>query len=164
MDRARLTAIVYKKTGVMMDADDPAFVIAEVVRVIVDELVSRLLEQVATVPEQIRSSAKAFASEVGVQALQRVVESLQQARQTIAGDVEKAEQRIPESVSRAADSIARQVVALVRASVPTPRSRAVRARWVLAGAVAIVVLCGGSFAAGWAAATASVDQPSTRRQ
>src|SRR6266404_2321962 len=86
MDRSRLSAAVYKRTGIVIDPGDPAFAVVEPNRLVIEEVASRVAERLETLSERIQSSAKALATEVAHQGVQRVVETLREARQTIASD------------------------------------------------------------------------------
>jgi len=116
MDRSRLSAAVYKKTGIVIDPDDPAFALVELDRLVVEEAASRLAERLETLPERIQSSAKALAAEVGAQGVLRVVEMLGEARRTIASDTEQAQQRIAEQTAKASKGLAREAAEVVRAA------------------------------------------------
>src|SRR6266576_1799499 len=83
MNRSRLSAAVYKRTGIVIDPGDPAFAVVEPNRLVIEEVASRVAERLETLPERIQSSAKALATEVAHQGVQRVVETLREARQTI---------------------------------------------------------------------------------
>jgi len=148
MDRSRLSATVYKKTGIVIDPDDPAFALVELDRLVVEEAASRLAERLETLPERIQSSAKALAAEVGAQGVQRVVEMLGEARRTIASDTEQAQQRIAEQTARASKDLAREVAEVVRAAQSLSQGRAAWARWFLFGAMIGAACCTMGFVAG----------------
>jgi hypothetical protein len=148
MDRSRLLAAVYKRTGIVIGPDDPAFALVEINRLLVEEAVSLLVERLETLPGQIEASAKALAAEVAGQGVQRVVENLREARQTIAADSEGAQRRIAENVEKVGAAVARQVAAAIRAAQPSPRAGSIGKRWLLACAVIGLVSCSGGFVAG----------------
>jgi hypothetical protein len=147
MDRSRLSATVYKKTGIVIDPDDPAFALVELDRLVVEEAASRLAERLETLPERIQSSARALAAEVGAQGVQRVVEMLAEARRTIASDTEQAQHQIAEQTARASKDLAREVAEVVRAAQSLGRGGAARARWLLIGAVIGAACCTVGFVA-----------------
>jgi hypothetical protein len=162
MDRSRLLAAVYKRTGIVIGPDDPAFALVEINRLVVEEAVSHVVERLETLPGQIEASAKALAAEVAGQGVQRVVENLREARQTIAADSEGAQRRIAENVEKVGASVARQVAAATRAAQPSPRAASIGKRWLLACAVVGLVSCSGGFVAGQLA-TANVFRESSGR-
>jgi hypothetical protein len=145
MDRSRLSAAVYKRTGIVIDPGDPAFAVVEPNRLVIEEVASRVAERLETLPERIQSSAKALATEVAHQGAQRVVETLREARQTIASDSEEAQRRIAERIEKAGDTVAREVAAAMRAALPSRRAGATRRGWLLACAAVGLVSCTGGF-------------------
>jgi len=148
MDKSRLSVVVYKRTGFPLDEEDPAFVLVELNRVVLEELIDesagRIAERLDTLPERIRSSGTAFAAEVSSQGVKRVTEMLAESRRTIAADTEQAQRRIADHIGKLSEPLFREVAAAVRAAQTLSRGGAVPARWLLAGA-AIGVL---SFAYG----------------
>jgi hypothetical protein len=147
MDRSRLSAAVYKKTGIVIDPDDPAFAVVELNRLVIEEVAGRLAERVETLPERIQERGKALAIEVGVQGVQRVSEVLGEARRTIASHTEQAQQRIAEQTAKASKDLAREVAEVVRAAQSLGRGGAARARWLLIGAVIGAACCTVGFVA-----------------
>jgi predicted dinucleotide-binding enzyme len=145
MDRSRLSAAVYKRTGIVIDPGDPAFAVVEPNRLVIEEVASRVAERLETLPERIQSSAKALATEVAHQGAQRVVETLREARQTIASDSEEAQRRIAERIEKARGTVAREVAAAMRAALPSRRAGATRRGWLLACAAVGLVSCTGGF-------------------
>ena len=142
MDRTRLSAIVYKKTGIVIDPDDPAFAAIEASRLAMEEVVNRFSERLETLPERIQASAKVLASEVACQGVQCVTETLQEARQSLSAESEAEQRRIAEKVDRAI--VQRLGASPPRSGDSAPRARSARAQWLLACAVVGLV----SFASG----------------
>lgn len=147
MDRSRLSAAVYKKTGIVIDPDDPAFAVVELNRMVIEEVADRLAERLGALPERIQERGKALAIEVGVQGVQRVTEVLGEARRTIASHTEQAQQRIAEQTAKASKDLAREVSEVVRAAQSLGRGGAARARWLLIGAVIGAACCTVGFVA-----------------
>jgi|SRR5580692_5226230 hypothetical protein len=139
MDRSQLSAVVYKKTGVALGPDDPAFALVELNRLAlkeaIEETAGEIMERLNAFPERIRSSGKHLAAEVATQGMQRVVEMLAESRRTIAADTEQAQRRIADHIAKLSEPLFREVAAAVRAAQTLSRGGAVRARWLLAGAV-----------------------------
>jgi hypothetical protein len=146
MDRTRLSAIVYKKTGIVMDPDDPAFAAIEASRLAMEEVVNRFSERLETLPERIQASAKVLASEVACQGVQCVTEALREARQTLAADSEAAQRGIAERVDRAI--VQRQGASAPRSVNSQPRAGSARARWLLACAVVALASFAGGMVVG----------------
>jgi len=155
MDKSRLAIVVYKRTGFPLEPDDPAFVLVELNRValedLLDEAARRLAERLEPFPERIRSSGAAVASQVASQAAQRVAEMLAESRHTIAAETEQAQRRIAEHAAKLSEPLAREVAAAVRAAEMISRAGTVRAQWVLAAAVIGVLLIALGFVGGLAA-------------
>jgi len=147
MDRSRFSAAVYKKTGIVIDPDDPAFAVVELNRLVIEEVAGRLAERLEALPERIQERGKALAIEVGVQGVQRVSEVLGEARRTIASHTEQAQQRIAEQTAKAGKDLAREVAEVVRAAQSLGRGGAARARWLLIGAVIGAACCTVGFVA-----------------
>jgi hypothetical protein len=147
MDRSRLSAAVYKKTGIVIDPDDPAFAVVELNRLVIEEVAVRLAERLETLPERIQERGKALAIEVGVQGVQRVSEVLGEARRTIASHTEQAKQQIADQTAKASKDLAREVVEVVRAAQSLGRGGAACARWLLIGAVIGAACCSVGFVA-----------------
>jgi len=139
MDKSRLAVIVYKRTGFPLEEEDPAFVLVELNRLVLegllDEAAQRLAERLDSLPERIRSSGTALAAEVASQGVQRVVEMLVESRGAIAAETEQAQVRIADHIAKLSEPLTREVAAAVRAAQTLSRGGAVRARWMLAGAV-----------------------------
>lgn len=152
MDKARLSVAVYKKTGIALDPTDPAFAIAELCSEVVEGLLEKTLDQIdqqlKALPERIRSSGTAVVSEAACQAVERVVEMLREARRTIASESEEVRRQIVEQAGKTAEVLGRQVAAAERSARAIAEASAVRARWVLVGAVIGVLACAGGFVAG----------------
>jgi hypothetical protein len=148
MDRSRLSAAVYKKTGIVIDPDGPAFALVELDRLVVEEAASRLVERLETLSERIQSSANALAAEVGAQGVQRVVEMLGEARRTIASDTEQARERVAEQTAKASKGLAREVAEVARAAQSLSQGHAARARWLLTSAMIGAACCTIGFAVG----------------
>jgi len=123
---------IYKKMGIALGPDDPAFALVEMNRVVLEEMiedaVARLANQLNALPERIQSCSSAVASELASQGVQRVVEMLVGARRTIAADAEQAQQRFAEQTAKAGKALDRQVVTIVRATEPPLRGDTVRDR------------------------------------
>jgi len=147
MEWSRLSAAVYKKTGTVISPDDPAFAIVELNRLVVEEAIGRLLEQLETLLGKIDVGAKVIAAEVASKGVGHVAEKLREARQTIKCDVEEAQRRLTEKTENVGECVARQVAAAIRTAQPSPRAGPVRRRWLLACAAASLL----SFTAGFAA-------------
>ena len=149
MDKTRLAAAVYKRTGYPLEPTDSAFALVELNRVALEELIAeaagRLVERLDTLPERIQSSGASVAAEVATQGLQRVVEMLTESRRTIASDTEQAQRRIAEQTGKASKDLSRQVAEVVRAAQSLSRGAAARARWLLAGAVIGAACCAVGF-------------------
>jgi len=113
MDKSRLSVVVYKRTGFPLDEEDPAFVLVELNRVVLEELIDesagRIAERLDTLPERIRSSGTAFAAEVSSQGMQRVTEMLAESRRTIAANTEQAQRRIADHIGKLSEPLFREV-------------------------------------------------------
>src|SRR5260221_8830238 len=139
MDKSRLSVIVYKRTGFPLDEEDPAFVLVELNRVVLEELIDesagRIAERLDTLPERIRSSGIALAAEVSSQGMQRVTEMLAESRRTIAADTEQAQRRIADHIGKLSEPLFPEVAAAVRAAQTLSGGGAVAPRGLLAGPV-----------------------------
>ena len=149
MDKTRLAALVYKRTGYPLEATDSVFAMVELNRAVLEDLIEetgeRLAERLDTLPERIQSSGTSVAAEVATQGMQRVVEMLAESRRTIASDTEQAQRRIAEQTATASKDLSRQVGEVVRAAQSLSRGAAARARWLLAGAVIGATCCAVGF-------------------
>jgi len=163
MDRSRLSAAVYKKTGIVIDPDDPAFAVVELNRLVIEEVAGRLAERLETLPERIQERGKALAVEVGVEGVQRVSEVLGEARRTITSHTEQAQQRIAEQTAKASKDLALEVAEVVRAALPSRRAGATRRGWLFACATVGLVSCTGGFVAGQLTTTADLFRESSGR-
>ena len=156
MDKARLSSLVYKRTGIALDPQDPAFAMVELTRVVLEELLDesarRLAEPLETFPERIRANGTSLAAEVASQGVQRVVEMLAESRRTLATDTEQAQRRIADHIANMSEPLARQVAEAVRAAKTLPRAGIARTAWLLAGAAIGLISCTCGFVGGQAAA------------
>jgi hypothetical protein len=152
MDKSRLSAVVYKRTGFPLDPDDPAFALVELNRLVleqhIDEAATHIAERLEALPDRIRSSGTSVAAEVASQGMQRVVEMLAESRRTIAADTEQAQHRIVERTAKLGEPLARQVAAVVSAAQTFSRAGAARAQWPLATAAIGALSCASGFIAG----------------
>jgi len=147
MDRSRLSAAVYKKTGTVISPDDPAFAIVELNRLVVEEAIGHLLEQLEALLDKIDSGARDLAAKVASQGVGYVAEREREARKTIASVTEEAQRRLAVEIEKVSASVARQVAAAIRAAQAPPRAGTVHRRWLLTCAAFGLV----SFTAGFAA-------------
>ena len=152
MDKSRLSAAVYQRTGVALDSGDPAFALVELSRVVLEELIEesagRIAQRLGTLPDRIQSSGAAVAAKVASDGVQRVVEMLGESRRTIVADTEQAQRRIAEQTERANKELARQVAQVVHAARTVSDVAAVRVRWFVVGAIVGVIVSTGAFVAG----------------
>jgi len=166
MDKARFSVAVYKRTGIPLGQDDPAFALVELNRLalaeMIEEAADRFAERVNALPERIQSSAKLLAAEVGSQGVQRVVEMLRESRRTLACDTERTQERFVE-LGRKVDEALAQQAALTHAPQRPPCASCMCVRWFLAGVAIGVVACAAAVVADQCVATASPFNHSTRR-
>jgi hypothetical protein len=157
MDKSRLAAAVYKRTGFPLDPGDPAFALVElnrqVLEAMIEESASRLAERLDTLPERIRSSGTSVAAEVASQGMQRVVEMLAESRRTIASDAEQAQRRIADHTAKLSEPLANQIAEVVRAAQTLSRWSAIRTRWLLAAMAIGIMSCTSGFIGGQVAGT-----------
>ncbi len=162
MDKTRLAAVVYKRTGYPLEPTDSVFAMVELNRVVLEDLIEdaagRLAERLDTLPDRIQSSGTSVAAEVATQGMQRVVEMLTESRRTIGSDAEQAQRRIAEQTEKASKDLSRQVGEVVRAAQSLSRGGAARARWLLAGAVIGATCCAVGFVTSELVTSASVLQ------
>ena len=139
MDKARLSSLVYKRTGIALDPKDPAFAMVELNRVVFEDLLDEALDRIAkeleALPGRIGSSGSAVVAEAARQAMEQIVEALRQARRLIAFDAEQAQRRI-------------QQMAVARQPAPVPKPAFGRARRLLPYAVLVLALFAGGFVLG----------------
>jgi len=154
MDRAQLSAAVYKKTGVALGSDDPAFALVELnrlgLREATEESAGKIAERLEPFPDRIRSSGAAVAGQVASQSALRVAEILTEARRTIAADTEQAQRRVAEHAAKLNERLSREVAAAVRAAEMISRAGGLLARWLLTAAVIGVLLFALGFVSGMA--------------
>jgi hypothetical protein len=152
MDGSQLSAVVYKKTGVAVGPDDPAFALVELNRLAlkeaIEETAGEIIEWLNGFPERIRSSGTALAAEVASQGVQRVVEMLAESRRTIAADTEEAQRRVSDHTAKLHEPLAREVAAVMRAAQTLSRGCAMRWRWLLAIAAVGILSCAYGFVGG----------------
>lgn len=139
MDKARLSALVYRRTGIALDPQDPAFAIVELNRAVLEELLDEAMDRVGkqldALPERIASSGSAVVMEAARQAMEQILEALRQARRLIAFDTEQAQRRVE------------QIVTAQRAAhVPKPAFG--RLRRLIPYAALVLALCAGGFVLG----------------
>ena len=155
MDRLQLSAAVYKRTGVALGPDDPAFALVELNRLAlkeaIEETAGQIMERLNAFPERIRSSGSAVAAEVASQGRQRVVEMLAESRRTIAADTEQAQRRIADHTAKLNEPLVREVAAVVRAAQTFSRASAARSLWLLATVAMVIMSCVCGFVGGLAA-------------
>jgi len=151
MDKSRLSAVVYQRTGIALDTGDPAFAMVELSRVVLGELIEesagRITERLGTLPERIQSSGAAVAAKVASDGMQRVVEMLGESRRTITADTEQAQRRIADQTERVNKDLARQVTQMMHAARTLSDGAAVRVRWFVAGAIVGLIVSSGAFVA-----------------
>jgi hypothetical protein len=166
MDKSQLSAVVYKKTGVALGPNDPAFALVELNRLAfkeaIEETAGEIVERLNAFPERIQSSAKALAAEVGSQGVRRVVEMLQESQRTIASDTERAQQQIAEQSTKASETLLRQMATTHARQYPSHASAMPR-RWLLVVVAVGIVSCTVGVVAGQLTATASLCQQHARR-
>jgi hypothetical protein len=153
MERSRLSAAVYKRTGTVISPDDPAFAIVELNRLVVVEEMGQLLEQLEALLDKIDSGARDIAAKVASQGVGHVAEREREARKTIATDTQEAQRRLSVEIEKVGAAVARQVAAAIRAAQPSPRAGTVHRRWLLACAAAGLVSFTAGFAVGELVAT-----------
>jgi hypothetical protein len=155
MDRLQLSAVVYKKTGVALGSDDPAFALVELNRLAlkeaIEETAGQIMERLNAFPERIRASGSAVAAEVASQGMQRVVEMLAESRRTIAADTEQAQRRIADHTAKLNEPLAREVAAVMRAAQNFSRASAARSLWLVATVAMAIISCVCGFIGGLAA-------------
>jgi hypothetical protein len=139
MDKARLSSLVYKRTGIGLDPQDPAFAIVELNRAVfeevLDEALDRIGKQLDALPERIRSSGSAVVTEAACQAMEQILEALRQARRLIAFDTEQAQRRVEQiATARHAVHVSKPAFGPVRRLIPY--------------AALVLALCAGGFVLG----------------
>jgi hypothetical protein len=151
MDKSRLSVVVYQRTGLALDPDDPAFALVELNRAVLEELIEQAAGQIAQrldpFPERIRASGSAVAAEVASQGMKRVVEMLGEARRTVAADTELAQRRIAEQAEKMNKDFVRQVAPVTAAAQKLSQGAGVRVRWFVVGALVELVVSAGAFVA-----------------
>lgn len=155
MNKSKLSVIVYERTGFPLEPDDPAFVLVELNRValedLLDEGVKRVAERLDSFPERIAASGAAVAAKVSSQGAQSVSQMLTEARRSLAADTEQAQRRVAEHAATLSEPLSRQVAAAVRAAQAVSRAGSLLWRWLFATAAFGAVLFGVGFVSGQAA-------------
>jgi hypothetical protein len=139
MDKARLSSLVYKRTGVALDPQDPAFAIVEMNRAVfeevLDDALDRIGKQLEALPDRIRSSGSAVIAEAARQAMEQIVEALNESRRLIAFDAEQVQRRLEQAAAAwRAEHAAKPAFS--------------RARRLIPYAVLFLGLCAGAFVLG----------------
>jgi len=139
MDKAHLSSLVYKQTGIALDPKDPAFAMVElnqaVFKELLDDALERVLKEMDTIPGRIGSRGSEIVGEAGRHAMGQIIEALREARRLIAFDVEQAHRRIEKA-------------AATQQPAPVATTAFSRVRQLIPYAVLTLALCAGGFVLG----------------
>ena len=143
MDRAEMCGEVFRRMGVKVGEDDPAFLLVELNRLALEEAVSIVVERLAPLPGTIEQAGWALAKEVAAAAARVVDVKFAAARETIAKEADTARAAAASAISELAQA----------------QRRAHTGKWLALGFLfgSVLVVCG--LAAGYALALAINTSP-----
>lgn len=155
MDKSQLSVAVYKKTGIALGSDDPAFAMVELSRLglkeAIEESVGEMIDRLKEFPGEIRSSGAAVAAQISFQGAKSVSEMLPEVRRALAADAEQLQRRMADYAATLSEGLARQVAAATRAAQAVSRGGDLIWRWLLATAVSVALAYVLGFVSGQAA-------------